>query len=114
MHPRRQARALRSACADAGAAVVAYASLGCGRLLDDATVARVAAEAGRTRAQVLLRWALQKGCTVIPKSVRPERIAEFAPAELLDGGWALSEAQMDALDALEDGTKFCWDPTGIV
>jgi diketogulonate reductase-like aldo/keto reductase len=65
------------------------------------------------RTQVLLRWGLQQGCCVIPKSVRPDRIREFAPAALLEG-WELSAQQMAALGALDRGTKFCWDPSGIL
>jgi diketogulonate reductase-like aldo/keto reductase len=113
VHPRRPARALRAACAAEGVAVIAYASLGCGQLLREPAVARVAAEVGRSPAQVLLRWGLQEGCAVIPKSVVPERIADFAPAKLLEG-WELSGQQMAALGVLDDGTKFCWDPSGIV
>lgn len=62
--------------------------------------------------QVLLRWGIQNGCAVIPKSSQPERIAEFAPAQLLDG-WQLSEADMAALAGLEDGHKYCWDASSI-
>jgi 2,5-diketo-D-gluconate reductase A len=113
MHPRRPAAALRAACRAAGVAVVAYASLGCGKLLAEPVVQRVAKEAGKTPAQVLLRWGLEQGCAVIPKSVDPERVREFAPDALL-AGWELSAGQMEALAALEDGTKFCWDPSDIL
>ncbi|KAF8067170.1 hypothetical protein HT031_002217 [Scenedesmus sp. PABB004] len=111
VHPRRPEAALRRACAAAGIAVTAYASLGAGQLLADPVVRRVAARAGRTEAQVLLRWGLQQGCAVIPKSVRPDRIEQASPAALT--GWALSPADMDELDAMQDGHKFCWDAAGI-
>lgn len=113
VHPRRPGTALRGLCAAEGIVPVAYASLGCGALLSEPAVARIAAEARRTPAQVLLRWGLQQGCAVIPKSVHPGRVAEFAPHALLEG-WELSEPQMAALAALEDGHKFCWDPEGIL
>ena len=64
--------------------------------------------------QVLLRWGLQHGCAVIPKSVNPTRVRDFAPGALLGGDWVLSAAQVAALDALEDNHKFCWDPEGIL
>ncbi|GBF88570.1 glyoxal reductase-like [Raphidocelis subcapitata] len=114
VHPRWPQVHLRRACAEAGVAVTAYASLGCGQLLSEPAVRRAASEAGRSPAQVLLRWGLQQGCAVIPKSVRPERVREFAPAALLQG-WELSAAQMGALDALAgDACKFCWDPSNIL
>lgn len=62
--------------------------------------------------QVLLRWGLQQGCAVIPKSVHPDRIQQASPDQLL--GWELSAEDMAALDALEDGTKFCWDASRIL
>jgi diketogulonate reductase-like aldo/keto reductase len=54
---------------------------------------------------------LQQGCAVIPKSVDKDRIAEFSPAQLLS--WQLQDADMVALDSLEDGAKFCWDPKDV-
>lgn len=57
-----------------------------------------------THAQILLRWGLQKGCAVIPKAANP---AHILPAdELL--GWELPAELEVKLDALEDGTKYCW------
>ncbi|GIL56485.1 hypothetical protein Vafri_11842 [Volvox africanus] len=114
VHPRRQRRELRQLCAQQGIAVVAYASLGCSDLLNHPTVTRVAAEVRRTPAQVLLRWALQGGCAVIPKSVRAERIAEWQEDSLLGGDWGLSPAQVVALEGLEDGHKYCWDPSAVM
>ena len=114
VHPRRPAAQLRAFCASNGIAVVAYGSLGSGdpSLLSSPLVQRLAAAAGRTPAQVLLRWALQSGMAVIPKSNKPERIQQFAEPALL--GWALDEAAMAALSTqLDDGQKFCWDPADI-
>ena len=75
----------------------AYSPLGTGRHLRDKRVAAVAERAGRTPAQVLLRWCLQHGVPVIPKSTHRERIAENA--QVFD--FTLSEADMAALDALD-------------
>lgn len=61
--------------------------------------------------QVLLRWGLQQGCAVIPKSVHPERIQQASPQQLLS--WELSQDDMEALNRLEDGTKYCWDASHI-
>lgn len=62
--------------------------------------------------QVLLRWALQHGAAVIPKSVHEQYIQQYSPQQLLS--WRLSAADMAALDALEDGHKYCWDAAGIL
>ncbi|KXZ40960.1 hypothetical protein GPECTOR_1135g407 [Gonium pectorale] len=94
-------------------AVVAYASLGCGDLLSHPAVGSVAQRVGRSPAQVLLRWALQEGCAVIPKSVRPERLADWSEAALLGADWGLGPGEAAELAALEDGHKYCWDPADI-
>ena len=122
-HPRFQQRSLRRFCREHSIAVVAYTSLGCGELLADPTVQRVAAEAGVTPAQALLLWGLQRGCAVLPKSVREERIAQASPAALLAaaaegglGGQGLCEGALAELDGLEEALgscKYCWDPSGI-
>ena len=57
----------------------------------------------------MLRWALQNGNTVIPKSARPKRIEENA--DVFD--FKLSEDQMKMLDGLEEGLRFCPDPLGL-
>jgi diketogulonate reductase-like aldo/keto reductase len=69
-------RRLLEGCADRGLAIVAYSSLGTGRHLGHAVVARIAERVGRTRAQVLLRWCVQRDTLVIPKSTHRERIEE--------------------------------------
>ena len=98
-------------CAAEDVAVVAYASLGVGDLLEDATVRRVAEGVGRTPAQVLLRWGLQQGLCVLPKSGDPARIA--ANGAVFD--FELPADAMRALDGLagQGGGKRCWDPRGV-
>jgi hypothetical protein len=56
-------------------------------------------------------WVHCAGCCVIPKSVHAEYIRQFSEQELLS--WTLTVAEMAALDALEDGQKYCWDPTNV-
>jgi 2,5-diketo-D-gluconate reductase A len=90
-------RGLLEACREREIAVVGYSSLGTGKHLGDATVARIAGEVGRTPAQVLLRWCVQHGVLVIPKSTHRERIEENGA--LFD--FELGEEQMAALDALD-------------
>jgi len=93
-------RALLEACGQRGVLVEAYSPLGTGLHLNHPTVRQVAQRAGRTPAQVLLRWCLQHGVLVIPKSVRRERIRENA--QIFD--FTLPAQDMAELDAL-DRTK---------
>lgn len=81
---------------DLGVVLEGYSPLGRGRLLRDPVVAEVAARAGRTPAQVLIRWSLERSTPAIPKSVRHERIAENRA--VLD--WALDVESLARLDAL--------------
>jgi diketogulonate reductase-like aldo/keto reductase len=80
-----------------GIVMEAYSPLGTGRHLKNRVVRRVASEAGRTPAQVLLRWCVQRQLVVIPKSTHRERIEENAM--IFD--FTLSERQMTELDALD-------------
>jgi methylglyoxal/glyoxal reductase len=93
-------------CAGAGIAVEAYSPLTKGYRLGDPTIAAIAAEVGRSPAQVLIRWSLQKGFIVIPRSSNPGRIAENAAAF----DFTLDDAQMATLDALDQGLTTGWDP----
>ncbi|MBV9006456.1 MAG: aldo/keto reductase, partial [Solirubrobacterales bacterium] len=90
-------RALLETCAERSVALVAYSSLGTGRYLSDRTVAQIADRVGRTPAQVLLRWCIQRDAIVIPKSTHRERIEENG--RLFD--FALSDDDMAALDGLD-------------
>jgi len=112
-HPRYQQAANRKLCAELGVAVVAYASLGQGELLKEPAVQQVAETHGITASQVLLRWGLEKGCCVIPKSVDPMRIKDFAATSLLSS-WDLDERETELLDSLgSNSKKFCWDPKDV-
>jgi diketogulonate reductase-like aldo/keto reductase len=93
-------------CAEAGIVVEAYSPLTKGRRLDDSTVARIAAAVGRTPAQVLIRWSLQKGFVVLPRSSNASRIVENAAVF----EFALDDDQIAALDALDEGLTTGWDP----
>ena len=90
-------RGLLAAADKLGIVLEAYSPLGTGRHLTDGTCVAIAERVGRTPAQVLIRWCLQHGLPVIPKSTRRERIAENA--DVFD--FALSDADMAALDALD-------------
>jgi diketogulonate reductase-like aldo/keto reductase len=90
-------RELLDACAEREVALEAYSPLGTGRHLGHPDVARVAGRAGRTPAQVLLRWCLERGAIVIPKSSHRDRIEENA--RIFD--FELPEDDLRALDALD-------------
>jgi len=89
--------ALLEACQRNNIALEAYSTLGTGRHLTSDTATRIARRHGRTPAQVLLRWCVQRDIPVIPKSTHRERIAENA--ELFD--FSLSEEDMSQLDELD-------------
>ena len=90
-------RGLLEACRRHGITLEAYSPLGTGRHLGNKRVSEIARRLGRTPAQVLLRWCLQHGVPVIPKSTHRERIAENA--QVFD--FTLSDEDMAALDALD-------------
>ena len=76
LHPRLQQLELRRFHEERGIATEAWSPLGKARFLDDPTIERIAADHRRTPAQVVLRWHVQLGNIVIPKSVTPKRIEE--------------------------------------
>ena len=90
-------RGLVEACRRHGTVPEAYSPLGTGRHLRNRRVSEIAARVGHTPAQVLLRWCLQHGVPVIPKSTHRERIAENS--QIFD--FTLSDEDMAALDALD-------------
>jgi diketogulonate reductase-like aldo/keto reductase len=95
--PFKYRRQLLAACDDHGVALEAYSPLGRGRHLSDDRVRRLAQRVGRTPAQVLLRWCIQRDLVVIPKSTHRERIEENARIT----EFTLSDEDMAALDALD-------------
>jgi 2,5-diketo-D-gluconate reductase A len=76
LHPRFQQRDKRAFHKQHKIAIESWSPLGSGRLLDDPTIAAIAKKHGRSPAQVMIRWHLDEGLIVIPKSVTPARIRE--------------------------------------
>ena len=66
----------------------------------------IAAKYNRSPAQILIRWSLQHGLVVIPKSVRPDRIRENAAVFDFD----LTRDDMDRLDSLDERAHVAWNP----
>ncbi|GAA2552469.1 aldo/keto reductase [Pseudonocardia hydrocarbonoxydans] len=96
LNPRIPQESLRAYHRRAGIATESWAPLAEGALLRDRTIGRIAQARGRTPAQVVLRWHLQHGFVVIPKSVNPTRVRENI--DITD--FELSADDMAAIDAL--------------
>ena len=97
LHPALQNRSVQAFGAEHGIATEAWSPLAQGAALQDPSVLAISEAHGRTPAQVILRWHLQQGRIVIPKSVTPSRIAE----NLDVFGFELSADELSAIDALE-------------
>ena len=115
VHPYFRNDAARHASQQHDIAVEAWSPLGQGTVLKDEVIERIAAGHGKTTAQVILRWHVQHGHIIFPKSARPERMTENI--RIFD--FALADEDMAAIDALdrgEDGRigpnpdKFDWVP----
>lgn len=106
LHPSMQQKALREVHARMGIVTQSWSPLGRSQMFEDPTIADIAARLDRTPAQIILRWHIDSGLSVIPKSVRPERQREnFA---VLD--FALSPEDILAIDALDSRTRVGPDP----
>ncbi len=106
LHPYLTQEPLREFGRAHGIATEAWSPIARGKVLDDPAVLAVAAELDRTAAQVVLRWQLQRGEIVFPKSVNRARVEEnFA---LFD--FDLSEEQMAAITALNHDARIGPDP----
>jgi len=110
LHPRLQQVELRAWHGDHGVITEAWSPLAQGELLDDETIVAIAEQHGKTPAQAVLRWHLQLGNVVFPKSVTPERIRENI--ELFD--FELSDAEMAEFERLDRGERIGPDPGTFV
>lgn len=106
LHPSFQQRELTKLCRERSITVEAYSPLGQGADLDHPTVRAIADQHGVTPAQVVLRWHLQLGHVVIPKSVNPERIRSNFDLD----GFALTDAEITSITGLDAGNRVGSDP----
>jgi diketogulonate reductase-like aldo/keto reductase len=104
--PFLQRRETVALCRELGIALEAYSPLTRGQRLSHPVVLEVAKSVQRSPAQTLLRWGVQHGFVVLPKSVTPERILENSA--IFD--FELGAADIARLDALEEGLVTGWDP----
>jgi 2,5-diketo-D-gluconate reductase A len=110
LHPRLQQVELRRWQSEHEIVTEAWSPLAQGELLDEPTIVAIAERHGKTPAQTILRWHLQLGNVVIPKSVTPERIRENI--ELFD--FELSEDDLRAIDGLDSGGRIGPNPSSFV
>jgi len=106
LHPLLNQAELRAVNAEYGIVTEAYGPLGVGKLLDNPTIGAVAQAHGKTPAQVLIRWSIQLGNVVIPRSANPERIK--SNIDVFD--FELTDDEMAKLNGLDDGTRFRPNP----
>jgi 2,5-diketo-D-gluconate reductase A len=106
LHPLFQQTGLRREHADLGIATEAWSPLAQGEVLDDPTITGIAEAHGKTPGQVVIRWHLDLGNIVIPKSVTPERIE--ANFDVFD--FELSPEEMESIAALDAGRRTGPDP----
>ena len=110
LHPRFQQPGLRREHEDRGIVTEAWSPLAQGDVLDDPVITRIAEAHERTPGQVVIRWHLQLGNVVFPKSATPERIEENFDVF----GFHLSQSEMDEIEALDAGERRGPDPDTFV
>lgn len=106
-HPGYDQTALIRWCQQHGMLAEAWSPLGCGAVLQDETLRRIACAHGKSPAQVCIRFALQRGLVPLPKSTHPERIAQNA--DVFD--FSLSPAEMTAIMTLPPQGYSTYHPT---
>jgi len=109
-HPRFQQQGLRREHEELGIVTEAWSPLAQGQVLDDPAIVEIAERHGKTPGQVVIRWHLQIGNVVIPKSVTPERIEQNI--DVFD--FHLSEIEMAAIEELDAGERMGPDPETFI
>ncbi|WP_152048094.1 aldo/keto reductase [Aureimonas psammosilenae] len=98
LHPRFQQRQMRAVHEKLGIKTQSWSPLGQGQLLEDPAIARIAEKHGKTPAQVIIRWHIDNGLIVIPKSVTPSRIEQNF--QVFD--FKLDAEDLKAVEGLDD------------
>lgn len=96
-------------CQQQKIALEAYSPLAHGRKLADERITKIAKQHNKTNAQIMIRWSLQLGNIVIPKSSHPERIEENF--KVFD--FKLSSKEMNTLNSMNEDFRTCWDPEQV-
>lgn len=108
LHPFLRKPAIEAFCADHGITVIAYSPLARAQRLEHPTLAAVAKSQKVSAAQVMVRWAVQKGFVPLPKSVREERVLQNIDVFT----FTLSDSEMHTLDQLDEQLFTEWEEWG--
>ncbi len=108
-HPFLYQKELLEFCVRQKIQLEAYSPLTRGHRLNHPVIREIASRHGRTPAQILIRWSLQHGLVVIPKSIRPDRIRENAA--VFD--FELKPEDMKRLDSLDESSHVAWNPEDL-
>ena len=109
LHPFLYQKELLKYCQDRGIQVEAYSPLARGERLQDPRIASLATKYSKSPAQLMIRWGIEHGLVVIPKSTREERIRENSQVFDFD----ISDDDMRSLDSLNEDLRLNWDPTNV-
>jgi len=109
LHPFLYQKELLKYCQDRGIQVEAYSPLARGERLQDPRIASLATKYSKSPAQLMIRWGIEHGLVVIPKSTRGERIRENSQVFDFD----ISDDDMRSLDSLNEDLRLNWDPTNV-
>jgi diketogulonate reductase-like aldo/keto reductase len=105
-HPYYYQKELLDYCNSKNIIIEAYSPLAHAKRLDEPKLGAISEELGKTPAQVLIRWSIQRGMVVLPKSVNKSRIIEnFSVFD-----FNISDSVMTKLDELDESFVTCWDP----
>lgn len=96
-------------CHDNGIVVEAYSPLAHAKVMDDPVVDKIAKKYGKTYAQIMLRWCIDMGTVVLPKSVTPERIAQNI--DIFD--FKLNAEDLSELAKQDRDLRTCWSPVHV-
>jgi len=108
-HPFLYQKELLKYCQKQGIQVEAYSPLARGERLKHPRIGSLAEKYAKTPAQLMIRWGLQRGLVVIPKSTREERIRENSQVFDFD----ISDDDIRSLDSLNEDLRLNWDPTNV-
>jgi diketogulonate reductase-like aldo/keto reductase len=109
-HPFLYQKELLEYCASNNIALEAYSPLAHGERQKDKVITAIAQAHSKSNAQIMLRWSLQHGNIILPKSTNPERIGE----NLAVFDFELTGEEMARLDGLNEDFRTCWDPSELV